>query len=118
MSDERSFKQRNGVFLERLLEENRRARKKFPSNEKLQCALSEEVGELAKALFEEPFENVYAEAVQVASVAMRIAVEGDASLGRNPEEERLVAQVESVRESIGEGLPCNASGAGDPPKGT
>lgn len=59
-----------------------RARAKFPSNEGLLAALTEEVGEVAKAVMEEPWENVRKECVQVAAVAMRLAEEGDTSLDR------------------------------------
>lgn len=57
-----------------------RARQKFPDNDLLMVALTEEVGELAKALLDETPERVYAEAIQVACVALRIATEGDKSV--------------------------------------
>lgn len=65
-----------------------RARGKFPSNRHMMNALTEEVGELAKALIQLNFEpnkkvtqrNVYDEAVQVAVMAIRVATEGDNSL--------------------------------------
>lgn len=68
-------------FLADVEAEYKRATDKFPSNKKLDAALMEEVGELAKALLHITEKNaspqdVYAEAVQVATVAMRIAVEG------------------------------------------
>lgn len=44
------------------------------------CALTEEVGEVAKALLDESPDRVYEEAVQVAVMAMRLATEGDRSL--------------------------------------
>lgn len=56
------------------------AKKKFPDSFGCMCALTEEVGELAKALMDEPSNNVYKEAVQVATMAMRVALEGDYSL--------------------------------------
>ncbi len=60
------------------------ARKKFPHNTHMLAALTEEVGELAKALLEHhrgelPREDVLSEAVQVAAMAIRVATEGDAS---------------------------------------
>lgn len=61
-----------------------RARAKFPDAAKSMCALTEEVGELAKALLDESDERVYDEAIQVAVMAIRVATEGDASLGRTP----------------------------------
>jgi hypothetical protein len=73
-------------FLADVKDEHRRATEKFPANKKLDAALMEEVGELAKALLhiQEKGANpkdVYAEAVQVATVAMRIAVEGSPEHG-------------------------------------
>lgn len=54
-----------------------RARAKFPGKNVTFAALVEEVGELAKATFEEPRENVRKEAVQVAVMAMRMVLDGD-----------------------------------------
>ncbi|MCH7650678.1 MAG: hypothetical protein IIA63_05895 [Nitrospinae bacterium] len=56
------------------------ARGKFPEPDGLMTALTEEVGELAKALLDEPRENVYKEAIQVAAMALRVATEGDPTL--------------------------------------
>lgn len=61
------------------------ARTTFPGNEHMMAALTEEVGELAQALINhDRGENtttsqVFKEAVQVAAMAIRIAVEGDHS---------------------------------------
>lgn len=74
---ERETAARVDHFLLAVKAEHRRARTKFPSPEGLNAALMEEVGELSKAQKEEPWPNVYAEATQVASTAMRIALEGD-----------------------------------------
>jgi hypothetical protein len=57
------------------------ARGKFPGNEDQLAVLSEEVGELASALIDQKHGNgsgadVYAEAIQVAAMAIRIAEEG------------------------------------------
>ena len=57
-----------------------RARRKFPSPEASMCALTEEVGELAKALLDESHERVIEEAIQVAAMAVRVATEGDPTL--------------------------------------
>lgn len=63
-----------------LLEEVVRARAKFPGNRFLLAALTEEVGELARAYLQrEGRERVRREALQVACVAMRIYEEGDAT---------------------------------------
>jgi hypothetical protein len=72
-------------FLYCLESEYRGAMRKFPDNECNTDALMEEVGELAKALLhlqQEPTKpdatrpHVYAEAVQVAAMAMKIALHG------------------------------------------
>jgi len=57
------------------------AREKFPGNEDQFAALIEEVGELANALIEHKRgkgngANVFAEAIQVAAMAIRVAEEG------------------------------------------
>lgn len=66
--------------LDRLVAEILRARTKFPGNALLLAALTEEVGELAQALLQRQGpERVTAEALQVATVALRIAEEGDAT---------------------------------------
>lgn len=57
-----------------------RARTKFPGPNVTFAALVEEVGELATALFEEPRERVRKEAVQVAVMAMRVVLDGDATM--------------------------------------
>jgi NTP pyrophosphatase (non-canonical NTP hydrolase) len=62
-------------------EEMMRAREKFPSNEHLLAALTEEVGELAQAFIQKkPWDEIRGEAMQVACVAMRIMEEGDSTL--------------------------------------
>jgi len=59
------------------------ATKKFPDPYYgVMCALTEEVGELAKALQDEGSDRVWKEAVQVAAMALRVAVEGDPSLDK------------------------------------
>lgn len=67
-------------FLRLVYAEVRRAQIKFPGTELVMTALTEEVGELAKALLDESWENVIKEAIQVAAMAMRVAVEGDPSM--------------------------------------
>lgn len=57
-----------------------RARKKFPGNALTMVALTEEVGELAKALLDESPERIVEEAIQVAVMAQRVATEGDKSV--------------------------------------
>lgn len=69
-----------GNLLDQIGHEVARARAKFPSPNLNMLALTEEVGELAKALMDEPRANVRAEAVQVACMAIRVALEGDPSV--------------------------------------
>ncbi|MEQ5770025.1 hypothetical protein NFH98_20855 [Halomonas sp. H33-56] len=68
------------AFLIEVENEHGAAVDKFPSPEASMCALTEEVGELAKALLEESPERVRREAIQVATMAMRVALEGDPTL--------------------------------------
>ncbi len=66
------------AFLRDVAAEVVRAREQWPGRRHLITALMEEVGELAKALLDcEGTERVRAEAIQVAGLAMRIAVEGE-----------------------------------------
>lgn len=67
-------------LLQEIKDELARARAKFPGDDVTMLALMEEVGELAKAAFEEPRTNVRSEAVQVAVMAMRVALDGDGTL--------------------------------------
>ena len=67
-------------FLLNVEQETLLAIKKFPEPWGLMTALTEEVGELAKALMDESSDRVWKEAVQVAAMALRVAVEGDPSL--------------------------------------
>ncbi|TGD78233.1 hypothetical protein [Hymenobacter wooponensis] len=61
-------------------EELARARLKFPNPQGSMTALTEEVGELAKALLDESWDRVVKEAIQVAVMAIRVATEGDPTL--------------------------------------
>lgn len=77
-------------FLEETLKEVIRSSQKFPNSDLVFAALIEEVGELGQALLERErhlrdgkrvgkwtHANLVAEAVQVAAMACRLAVEGD-----------------------------------------
>lgn len=78
------FRRRSADTLDLLgdiLDELDRARAKFPGDNVTTLALVEEVGELAKATFEETAARVRKEAVQVAVMAMRVVLDGDATLG-------------------------------------
>jgi NTP pyrophosphatase (non-canonical NTP hydrolase) len=86
----------DAVFVHMVQEEVSRARKKFPTNKHLVVALVEEVGEVAKALQDETREQLIAELVQVAAMALRLAVEGD------PDYERSLANHSAAAaESVG-----------------
>lgn len=67
-------------FLNAVIAEVKRAREKFPGANATNAALVEEVGEVSTALMYEPFYNVVAEAIQVATMALRLAIEGDATM--------------------------------------
>jgi hypothetical protein len=67
------------VFLQNVATEVTRARKMFPGDAVTFAALVEEVGELAKALLDQPGKSVWMEAVQVAAMAARVALDGDSS---------------------------------------
>lgn len=74
----------NETFAGGVVEELGRARAKFPLSNLSMAALTEEVGELAQALLkwragDWPWARVVEEATQVAAMAQRVAVEGDAS---------------------------------------
>lgn len=60
--------------------ELRRAREKFPSADGSLAALTEEVGELAKAVLDESRDRIVEEAIQVAVMAIRVAIDGDPTL--------------------------------------
>lgn len=64
-------------FLKAVAAEVKRARRKFPGENATNAALVEEVGEVSTALMFEPWSAVIAEAIQVAAMACRLAVEGD-----------------------------------------
>ena len=70
------------AFLSAVLDEFAGATFKFPGNKNQTVALMEEVGELSSALLDHGYgkgteQCVYNEAVQVAAMAMRIALQGD-----------------------------------------
>lgn len=71
-------------FVELVQKELAKAREKFPSPNHSFTALVEEVGELAQALLKWSagkwdYQRVIDEAIQVATMAQRIVVEGDSS---------------------------------------
>ena len=68
------------AFLDEVRAEIIRARHKFPGDRIMGLAFAEEAGELVKAMLDEPAANVRKEAVQVATMAARIVLDGDGSL--------------------------------------
>lgn len=84
----------DGQFIAAVAAELVRARQKFPAPNNNLAALTEEVGDLAKAMLEMAYAKtddwrlkwameVDKEAVQVAAMALRCATEGDPSLAAN-----------------------------------
>jgi len=66
------------TFLKHVKQEATRAAKAWPYPNPNLAALMEEVGELAQAMLQQkPYAERYSEAVQVAVMAMRCALEGD-----------------------------------------
>lgn len=76
-------------FLAALISQLEFARSKFPGKNLTGIALMEEVGELAKAMMDEPVEAVFTEAVQVATMAMRCYLDGDHSVEYRREQNKL-----------------------------
>ena len=70
-----------------------RARSKFPNSVDCLPALTEELGELSQAMLQQKHEpekgktheDIYAEAVQTAVMAIRVATEGDPNFKYHPE---------------------------------
>ncbi len=73
----------DGLVFTMIRDELVAAREAFPGNTHMLCALTEEVGELHQAMMEHDRKQgtsvteVLREAVQVAAMAIRVAVEGD-----------------------------------------
>lgn len=68
------------TFLAEVRAELVRARTLFPGDRIMTVALAEEFGELCKAILDEPAANVRKEAVQVATMAARVVLDGDGSV--------------------------------------
>lgn len=69
-----------GELLQGIRKEAMQGIESYPDANGLMVALMEEVGELARAMMSEPRDRVRDEAVQVAALAIRIALEGDPTL--------------------------------------
>src|SRR5690606_21414262 len=92
-----------GALAAEILAELRRAREKFPGDNVTTLALVEEVGELAKATFEESRDRVRQEAIQVAVMAMRVVLDGDRTLDAWRESKGLDPLVVAARRGEGGG---------------
>lgn len=79
-------------FVQQVVLEAERARAKFPAPNPQLAALVEEVGEVAKALLSEDWEHVRAECIQVAAMALRIALDGDGFMEPYRQREALGVQ--------------------------
>lgn len=81
------FNQAKPATLQAISAECISARTKFPGRKFLLAALTEEVGELAKALLQgKPKDEIDKEAIQVACIAVRIIEEGDETFENAPPE--------------------------------
>lgn len=69
-----------GELLQSIRQEAMQGIESYPDASGLMVALMEEVGELARAMMSETRDRVKDEAVQVAALAIRIAIEGDPTL--------------------------------------
>lgn len=76
-------------FIAEFLKQLAYARYKFPGDNLTMIALMEEVGELAKAVMDEAPENVNLEAIQVATMAARVWLDGDHSIEYRREQNGL-----------------------------
>jgi hypothetical protein len=84
-----------------ILDELIRARQKFRGDNVTTLALVEKVGKLAQATFEKSRAEVRKEAIQVACMAMRVVLDGDATLDDWRAKRGLDALVETT--SVGQG---------------
>ena len=80
----------DGKMIRAIRGELQQARDAFPNNQFMLTALTEEVGELSQAMMEHsrggsktPAE-IFHEAIQVATMAIRVATEGDADFAYEP----------------------------------
>lgn len=79
-SDDRERKTALHRFLYRVGREVQRARELFPSPDGLMTAATEEAGEVAKAVLDQPWNEAEDECVQAAAMFVRLALEGDPTL--------------------------------------
>lgn len=68
------------TFIMDLRDEVQSATKKFPRPDAILAALMEEAGEVANAVLDRPWNEVYKECIQTAAMALRLALEGDPTL--------------------------------------
>lgn len=82
--------QQLGDLFQRVADELRQARTKFPKPEATGYALFEEVGELSQAILQYKFEDrgakedIRAELVQAMTMLCRLWIDGDDSIGLEP----------------------------------
>ena len=87
---ETHFEAADDAFFEAVIERVRKARDRFPAPNPTIAALTEEVGELAQAALHmregkhNDWWKIYDEAVDVAVMALRMATEGDGTIGAVP----------------------------------
>ena len=79
-------------MIEDIRAELRRARHLHPGTKHLVCVLSEEAGEVAKAMYDHEYaqgapEDVVTECIQTAAMAIRVATEGDSTFSYVPPEQ-------------------------------
>lgn len=77
------------AFMQSVWEQLAYARQKFPGRNLTLVALMEEVGELANACMDKPLSDVHLEAVQVATMAARVWLDGDHSVEYRREQNGL-----------------------------
>lgn len=90
------------TLVREILDELARARTKFPGDNVATLALVEEVGELAKAAFEESRARVREEAIQVAVLAMRVVLDGDQTLTGWRKGKGLDALTDDAHDEVGD----------------
>lgn len=80
LKDKVKVTKEEGTFITDMIDEVAYSRTKFADPAGITVALAEETGEVAKAMLSESDQRVYAECIQVAATALRIALEGDPTL--------------------------------------
>ncbi len=105
--NDRDLFDRTLLFTEHLGAEVARARIKWPGNADKLAAMSEEAGEVARAMLRHKHEGgsaaeVWREAVQLAAMALRVATEGTAEMPYRPGEALAQFAIETREKAVGE----------------